>query len=300
MFLTERLHVLTLKSVNERHWGKGLREEFENLFDYPALAEWSDVNPSDREIRAAIFDAHKGRDFWTQQPISVERMHLDHVIPKSLSGPNHVLNLVPTSQINNSRKHNKCELQTLLPVIAYIRNTFAERLARNLEDQKKKRLSQRPARRRWEPVCGYLRFFYTGSGPNAEFRDEYIDLIPVFNQRATTTVTVSRAHPLDSFTPSFELGLVQLSNDNMVREQTSLCSGIWRQSYGDEYDANITYANTYMLPWMRRSEVYLMGIDELFGLTSEEGTFVDPVKLQAVNPLPVTSIDPETVKEFLA
>lgn len=55
-------------------------------------------------LRKALYEAYEGKDFYTGKPIEFEQMSIDHVIPRSLGGPDHVANYVPTTGATNSAK----------------------------------------------------------------------------------------------------------------------------------------------------------------------------------------------------
>lgn len=48
------------------------------------------ISISDLKLRKAIYEAFEGRCFYTGQPVSFEKMCIDHVVPKSKGGENNI------------------------------------------------------------------------------------------------------------------------------------------------------------------------------------------------------------------
>jgi hypothetical protein len=91
---------------------------------FPAEA---DVPFLDPRVRRAIHRAHLGRDFYTQAPLPIEDMTLDHVIPLSKGGRDNLFNLVPTSGSLNMLKGDKVDAVALVSMLAIIRLYFGPR-----------------------------------------------------------------------------------------------------------------------------------------------------------------------------
>ena len=64
------------------------------------------VDFKDRSFRRAMFDAHSGRCFHTNAPISFDEMQIDHLIPKDFGGEDVLENLVCSSKRVNGAKSN--------------------------------------------------------------------------------------------------------------------------------------------------------------------------------------------------
>lgn len=94
-------------------------------FDFPVEGR---VNPADLLTRRAIYDAYGGIDFWTRAPLTLREMHLDHVLPRTLGGPDSVFNLVPTRGCLNTDKSDTFDPVAFVPVLAIIRAVYAPRI----------------------------------------------------------------------------------------------------------------------------------------------------------------------------
>lgn len=85
----------------------------------------------ERILRIALYEAYEGRDFYTGQPLQFDLMSIDHILPKSLGGPNNVYNYVPTTGEINSKKGSKFNLQNIKD-LEYIAEHFAPRVMAHL------------------------------------------------------------------------------------------------------------------------------------------------------------------------
>lgn len=85
----------------------------------------------ERILRIALYEAYEGRDFYTGQPLQFDLMSIDHVLPKSLGGPNNVFNYVPTTGMINSKKGSKFTHQNIKD-LQYIAQHFAPRVMAHL------------------------------------------------------------------------------------------------------------------------------------------------------------------------
>ncbi len=73
-------------------------------FDFPKDA---DFYTFERKLRIAIHEAFEGKDYYTGLPLPFDQMSIDHVLPRSLKGPDNFYNYVPTtSEINSAKASN--------------------------------------------------------------------------------------------------------------------------------------------------------------------------------------------------
>lgn len=87
---------------------------------------------SDPALRRALYDAHSGLDGYSGQPINVTEMHVDHIIPRHLGGPDHVWNYLPTSELTNARKSGKFSPRHALALLYMNIGHYAPRTQRRL------------------------------------------------------------------------------------------------------------------------------------------------------------------------
>lgn len=113
---------------------------------------------SNKTLRRAIYDVFGGIDFYSKRPISFEDMVIDHVIPQSLGGPDHIFNYVPSTQDINGKKSNKVDIEGLVPLLYIIKIHFAPKvvkrfnsLSRSKQQTKKepKQIKQQPEPQRY-------------------------------------------------------------------------------------------------------------------------------------------------------
>jgi len=64
----------------------------------------TEIPTSDAKLRKAIYEAHGGKCFYTGQSVSFEKMHIDHIVPRSIGGLNCISNYVLTSEELNIAK----------------------------------------------------------------------------------------------------------------------------------------------------------------------------------------------------
>ena len=86
------------------------------------------ISISDLKLRKAIYEAFEGRCFYTGQPVSFEKMCIDHVVPKSKGGENDIYNYVLTSQRLNAQKSAKLYRQHVEPVLYIIKAVYAPKV----------------------------------------------------------------------------------------------------------------------------------------------------------------------------
>ena len=94
-------------------------------FDFPAEGE---VSLADPLVRRVIHEVYGAVDFWTRAPLALDEMHLDHVYPRALGGPDNVFNLVSTSAPVNIGKSDTFDAVAFVPVLAIIRAVYAPRV----------------------------------------------------------------------------------------------------------------------------------------------------------------------------
>lgn len=114
-------------------------------FDFPA--EY-DCEISDNDLRCAIHAAFGGRCFYTRQEVSLDEMHVDHVIPKAQGGPDNIFNYVLTGPATNIRKGGKVDPVAVAGPLYLVRTHFAPRVIRLLKTMRQSRRSKAPKRRR--------------------------------------------------------------------------------------------------------------------------------------------------------
>lgn len=85
----------------------------------------------ERILRIALYEAFEGIDFYTGEPLPYEFMSIDHVLPKSLGGPNNVANYVPTTGAVNSKKGNSFDYNNLED-LKMIRDVYYQKVMANL------------------------------------------------------------------------------------------------------------------------------------------------------------------------
>lgn len=73
-------------------------------------------NTSDRAFRRAIWERDGGVCGFCGQPVPLEKMHLDHAVPRSLGGPTHELNLRPAHPRCNLRANNRLPRHGQMPL----------------------------------------------------------------------------------------------------------------------------------------------------------------------------------------
>lgn len=85
--------------------------------------EWN-LPTSDKKLRKAIYEAFKGKCFYSQRELTLENMHIDHVIPQSKGGPDNVYNYVLCEKEINLGKRAKLDWVALVPMLGIIRTHF--------------------------------------------------------------------------------------------------------------------------------------------------------------------------------
>lgn len=101
----------------------------DDLFLFPPRGN---VVITERRVRRAILGAYGGLDFWRQCPLELDDMCLDHVIPRSLEGPDNLFNLVPTNASMNRRKAHSYDEIAIIPVLSIIRLHYAPKIMASL------------------------------------------------------------------------------------------------------------------------------------------------------------------------
>ncbi len=107
-----------------------ISEGLTSLLDFPSDGS---VSLSDLAVRQAIYEAYRGVDFYTGQPLSVEEMRLDHVFPRSQGGPDSAYNLVPTCARVNGEKAAKVDPSTIGGVLYLVRTIYAPAIIDRLQ-----------------------------------------------------------------------------------------------------------------------------------------------------------------------
>jgi hypothetical protein len=95
------------------------------LLNFPEIGG---VALGDLRVRQAIHTAYGGTDFWCRNPIPIEGMYLDHVVPRSVGGADNVFNVVPTNRTINAQKGEKYDPVAILPVLSIIRLHYGWRV----------------------------------------------------------------------------------------------------------------------------------------------------------------------------
>ncbi len=131
-----------------------LTERLTSLLDFPSDGS---VSLSDPAVRQAIYEAHRGVDFYTGQPLSVEEMRLDHVFPRSQGGPDSLYNLVPTCARVNGEKAAKVDPSTIGGVLYLVRTIYAPAIIDRLQNGDLPR-RQRAARAK-SPISAYSKSY---------------------------------------------------------------------------------------------------------------------------------------------
>lgn len=67
----------------------------------------------ERILRIALYDAYGGRDFYTGERLDFDLMSIDHILPRSLGGPDNIWNFVPTTGITTLEKAAYLQSKTL-------------------------------------------------------------------------------------------------------------------------------------------------------------------------------------------
>ncbi len=88
----------------------------------------SNIAISDLELRQAIYNVFKGKDYYTGQPITFQEMRIDHIVPKSKGGPDNIYNYVPTSARINARKGARFDAMAATAILAMVRTTYAPKV----------------------------------------------------------------------------------------------------------------------------------------------------------------------------
>lgn len=96
-------------------------------FAFPAEAA---APTSDPAMRRALLEAHGGLDYYTRQPLAPGDMVVDHVVPRSLGGPDNVFNYVPTTQPVNGAKGGKFDPLAATAVLSVLRTHYAPKALR--------------------------------------------------------------------------------------------------------------------------------------------------------------------------
>lgn len=97
------------------------------------------VRPTDSELRKALYDAHRGRCFYTSQPMAFEEMQVDHLRPKTRGGKDCIENLVPTHARINIFKRHHVDPSSLERILYINRIAFAPRVLRRYLTIREKR-----------------------------------------------------------------------------------------------------------------------------------------------------------------
>ncbi len=83
------------------------------------------INIQDEDFRKALFLAHTGKCFYTNEPLDKNNFHIDHIIPKSKGGKDTVANCVPCLPAYNLQKSDKL-LGNSDKIIEYAVSSYGE------------------------------------------------------------------------------------------------------------------------------------------------------------------------------
>ncbi len=101
--------------------------ELISVVDFPAEAN---CQTNDPHLRAAMWNAFEGRDYYSGCSISKRNMSIDHVTPQSHGGPDNIYNYVLTTHRNNSKINCKMDSPMVYGVLYFIRVCYAPKALR--------------------------------------------------------------------------------------------------------------------------------------------------------------------------
>lgn len=87
---------------------------------------------SDADVRKAIWEAFRGRCFYTAQPVPLLEASIDHVVPRSLGGPDNIFNYVLTTKPRNTLKSARFDPIGATAALALVRTVYAPRVLTRL------------------------------------------------------------------------------------------------------------------------------------------------------------------------
>ena len=91
-----------------------------------------DISISNKKLRKAIYEAYKGKCFYSGRPLTLENMRIDHVIPRSKGGPDNIYNYVLCEEEINGIKSAKLDWTTCLPILGIIKINFVAKVIKFL------------------------------------------------------------------------------------------------------------------------------------------------------------------------
>ncbi len=110
-------------------------KEILNSFEFPESANYK---TSSSVLRKAIYKAFNGKCFYTGTDISINDMHIDHVLPVSKGGPDNYYNYVPTTQRINGKKTNHFDEKSAVAILSLIRTAYVDKVKIIVKKSKQK------------------------------------------------------------------------------------------------------------------------------------------------------------------
>jgi hypothetical protein len=93
--------------------------------EFPQIGE---ITLSDPDLRQAVFECFSQKCFYTGQVLTIDQMRIDHVIPKSIGGPDNIWNYAPTTHSINSAKTDRFDPEIMTRFLDIIKLAFAGRV----------------------------------------------------------------------------------------------------------------------------------------------------------------------------
>ena len=89
--------------------------------------EWN-LSIGNKRLRKAIFEAFKGKCFYSGRPLTLENMRIDHVIPLSKGGPNNIYNYVLCEEEINTQKTNNFDPIKVQPILYLVSSVYVQKV----------------------------------------------------------------------------------------------------------------------------------------------------------------------------
>lgn len=97
------------------------------------------MNTTDTDLRVAVFEAFKGKCFWSGRSVQIDLFHVDHVVPVAKGGKDEIENFVLSDPDINILKSDLLDPEFVERVLYIVRIVYAPRVKYVLEKIKKER-----------------------------------------------------------------------------------------------------------------------------------------------------------------
>lgn len=97
-------------------------------------SEWN-IPISDKKLRKAVFKAFKGKCFYSGRTLTLENMHIDHVIPRAKGGPDNIYNYALCADEINLVKNKSLDWVATVPMLGILRTVYVKEVIRNYKKE---------------------------------------------------------------------------------------------------------------------------------------------------------------------